>query len=72
MLSGSKDGCCAVMNLVRQVAVPVFSGNGDDHRGQVLIVMRGGSERSVDVSRKGNRMPERPPAVMFHTWRNMV
>ena len=28
VLSGSKHGCCAVMDLVRQLSVPVLSGDG--------------------------------------------
>jgi len=67
MLSGLNDRGRAVMDLVRQVAVPVLSGNGYDDGSQVLIVVRGVAQRSVDVSRKGDRVPEHPPTVMSGT-----
>jgi len=65
LFSGFEYRGCAMMDLVRQLAVTELSGKVSGNWPQMLVVVRRMAERSIDVSRKGDRVSERPPAVML-------
>jgi hypothetical protein len=65
VFSGSEDGGRAMMYLVRQLTVAVLMSERSENGVKMVVVFCGGSERPVDVSRKGDRVSQRSPAVMF-------
>ena len=64
MFSGSEYCGRAVMDLVRQLTVAVLVGERCKNGLKMLVVVCRVAERSIDVSRKGNRVSERSPTVM--------
>ena len=57
VFSGSEYRGRAMMNRVRQLTVAVLVSKVSGNRPQMLVVVRRMAERSVDVSRKGDRVP---------------